>query len=254
MIAPFQCTGHGHLPASEVFMKNCQTAVCTILLDAESLLACRIENVVIEYSPGIYDKHFRWHDTPDWPKMLILYACNAVLICFEGLTCCLLTCAELLLYAGFNYACRAAARAWPQMLKQRACCCMQHAGLAASISPQFQVCQAGLMTSAKYQVSKCGLAVMACSLVEHGYTIYHLTDGFVRPAPPANLKWREFVPPALEEITAENLKHDLDDARQLQERTLGCFKPQDLRYAPCHSVGNQASTGSDSFCCARLER
>ena len=35
--------------------------------------ACRsrVENVVMEYSPGVYDITNRWDDYPDWPRMLI---------------------------------------------------------------------------------------------------------------------------------------------------------------------------------------
>ena len=31
---------------------------------------CRVNNVLIEYSPGIYDANGRWSEAPDWPKML----------------------------------------------------------------------------------------------------------------------------------------------------------------------------------------
>ena len=31
----------------------------------------RVENIVMEYSPGVYDATNRWDDYPDWPRMLI---------------------------------------------------------------------------------------------------------------------------------------------------------------------------------------
>jgi len=30
-----------------------------------------VENIVMEYSPGVYDTMHRWADYPDWPRMLI---------------------------------------------------------------------------------------------------------------------------------------------------------------------------------------
>ena len=31
---------------------------------------CRIEHVLMEFSPGVYDKAHRWSEYPDWPRML----------------------------------------------------------------------------------------------------------------------------------------------------------------------------------------
>lgn len=30
----------------------------------------RIGNVLMEFSPGVYDKAGRWNELPDWPRML----------------------------------------------------------------------------------------------------------------------------------------------------------------------------------------
>ena len=55
----------------------------------------------------------------------------------------------------------------------------------------------------------------ACSLLEHAYTILHVDDIKARTAILGN-DWAAKRLPALREIAAENLRHDLDDAKQLQ--------------------------------------
>ena len=60
--------------------------------------------------------------------------------------------------------------------------------------------------------------------------MHHMRDEFVRPGPDG-APWEQFQMPDFEEITAENLKYDLDDAMKLQARTLGCSVPEALRCA-----------------------
>lgn len=31
---------------------------------------CRVDNVIMEYSPGVYDVGKRWDEYLDWPRML----------------------------------------------------------------------------------------------------------------------------------------------------------------------------------------
>ena len=38
--------------------------------EAVACARCRIDNVLMEFSPGVYDKAQRWADYPDWPRML----------------------------------------------------------------------------------------------------------------------------------------------------------------------------------------
>ena len=68
-----------------------------------------------------------------------------------------------------------------------------------------------------------------CSLQEHGFALFHLKDTFVKSGPTDETTWEGFEMPQLEEITGENLKYDLDDARKMQSRTLGCSAPEDVR-------------------------
>ncbi|KAK9842464.1 hypothetical protein WJX81_001323 [Elliptochloris bilobata] len=104
----------------------------------------KVENIVMEYSPGVYDTTNRWDDYPDWPRMLIY-------------------------------------------------------------------------------------------LLEHGFSLLHVRDEFVRAA----LLGPEFdgALPPFEEITAENLACDLEDAKKLQARTLGCQAPEELSSAFPEWVG-----------------
>ena len=68
-----------------------------------------------------------------------------------------------------------------------------------------------------------------CSLHEHGFSLRHMQDDFVRGGPTVNNTFAKFVLPHMKEITAENLKADMEDARKLQSRTLGCNAPQELK-------------------------
>lgn len=54
-----------------------------------------------------------------------------------------------------------------------------------------------------------------CSLLEHAYTILHVDDIRARTAI-LGQDWAAKTLPPLREIAAENLRHDLDDAKQLQ--------------------------------------
>ena len=60
---------------------------------------------------------------------------------------------------------------------------------------------------------------MWCSLLEHGYRLHHMRDEYVRSMPGS--LWADVQLPEFDEIVAENLKADLDDAKKLQARTLG---------------------------------
>lgn len=54
-----------------------------------------------------------------------------------------------------------------------------------------------------------------CSLLEHGFTILHVADELAR-APILGPGWDKPQLPVMKEVTGENLKHDLDDAKKLQ--------------------------------------
>ena len=56
---------------------------------------------------------------------------------------------------------------------------------------------------------------LLCSLLEHGFTILHVDDISARSAI-LGQAWDRKKLPALREVVAENLRHDLDDAKQLQ--------------------------------------
>ncbi|CAL8462169.1 g1700 [Coccomyxa elongata] len=95
----------------------------------------KVENVIMEYSPGVYDVGERWDEYLDWPRML-------------------------------SY------------------------------------------------------------LLEHGFTLLHIRDELVG----SSLLDENFqgALPGLEQILAENLLYDIDDAQKLQLRTLGCTPPTEL--------------------------
>ncbi|KAK9785855.1 hypothetical protein WJX73_004640 [Symbiochloris irregularis] len=82
---------------------------------------------------------------------------------------------------------------------------------------------------------------MLLYLHEHGFSLHHLADDFVRAGPTINNTFAKFVLPKMREITPENLKADMEDARKLQSRTLGCNAPQELKdlnafWMSCNSI------------------
>ncbi|KAK9906760.1 hypothetical protein WJX75_007525 [Coccomyxa subellipsoidea] len=105
----------------------------------------KVDNVIMEYSPGVYDVGKRWDEYLDWPRML-------------------------------SY------------------------------------------------------------LLEHGFTLLHVRDELVG----SSLLDDNFqgTLPAFEEILAENLVYDIEDAQKLQSRTMGCTPPKELSDRwPLHWAG-----------------
>lgn len=96
---------------------------------------CRVENVVMEYSPGVYENPDRWGDYADNPNMLAF-------------------------------------------------------------------------------------------LLEQKFTILHVRDRMARMHL-MGPEWDQPMP-SFEEVLMENLAYDLQDAKRLKERTLGCPKPDEL--------------------------
>ena len=64
------------------------------------------------------------------------------------------------------------------------------------------------------------------SLVLKGYTVLHVDDVYSR-AYVAPEKW-DLPPPAFREVTADNLKFDLEDALKMRKRIMGCHNPEEL--------------------------
>jgi hypothetical protein len=56
-------------------------------------------------------------------------------------------------------------------------------------------------------------------------TLLHIHDTLTRSY--VGDKWEQ-QPPAFNEVLAENLKYDLEDAAKLQARTMGCDNPSEL--------------------------
>ena len=54
----------------------------------------------------------------------------------------------------------------------------------------------------------------------------HVDDVYSRAYVPPD-KW-EAPPPAFREVTADNLKFDLEDALKMQKRIMGCHNPEEL--------------------------
>ncbi len=62
--------------------------------------------------------------------------------------------------------------------------------------------------------------------MQKGYTVLHVDDVYSR-AYVTPEKWTQ-PPPAFREVTADNLKFDLEDALKMQKRIMGCHNPQEL--------------------------
>ena len=73
-------------------------------------------------------------------------------------------------------------------------------------------------------VSPCSLPT--CSLIQKGYTVLHVDDVYSR-AYVAPVKW-DLPPPSFREVTADNLKFDLEDALKMRKRIMGCRNPEEL--------------------------
>ena len=48
---------------------------------------CRVDNVIMEYSPGVYDVGKRWDEYLDWPRMLSLCASSHPYLLLPRLSC-----------------------------------------------------------------------------------------------------------------------------------------------------------------------
>ena len=67
----------------------------------------------------------------------------------------------------------------------------------------------------------------SCSLLEHGFTILHINDQQARGLSLLKLpNWTGKLP-EFEEVTSENLKYDLEDARKLQVSCLSAAETAD---------------------------
>ena len=66
----------------------------------------------------------------------------------------------------------------------------------------------------------------SCSLVQKGYTVLHVDDVYSRAYVPLE-QW-DSPPPAFREVTADNLKFDLEDALKMRKRIMGCHNPEEL--------------------------
>ena len=73
---------------------------------------------------------------------------------------------------------------------------------------------------------RCSALCRTCSLVQKGYTVLHVDDVYAR-AYVTPERWME-PPPAFREVTADNLKFDLEDALKMQKRIMGCHNPPEL--------------------------
>ena len=54
----------------------------------------------------------------------------------------------------------------------------------------------------------------------------HVTDTYSRAYVMPD-QWTA-PPPAFKEVTADNLKYDLEDAAKMQNRRMGCFSPKEI--------------------------
>ena len=64
-------------------------------------------------------------------------------------------------------------------------------------------------------------------LLELKYTILHIQDDIARRSH-LEANWTGQIG-QIEEVTQENVRHDLADAQLLQSRTLGCARPMQLQ-------------------------
>ncbi len=152
--------------------------------------ACLLQ-IVLEYSPGAWEVNQKWEEYPMIAGMLDL--CALILRMSAG---------SLSLLA--SHACASCAT-WPS----------HHAHAYVLYGrvrwPSWHDYDPG-----------CG----CCSLVQKGYTVLHVDDVYSR-AYVTPEKWTE-PPPAFREVTADNLKYDLEDALKMQKRIMGCHNPQEL--------------------------
>lgn len=92
-----------------------------------------------------------------------------------------------------------------------------------------------------------------CSIIQKGYTVLHVPEIYSRAYVEPD-KWGS-PPPIFKEVTADNLKYDLEDAAKMQTHSMGCYSPKEIsdRF-PCAPYLNHVSPADHNDQCIALQK